>query len=74
MNTGTRYGMWSGEAAMAGHIVVDVGSLNSEPLRSAGTVHFPNPPNPGLLPPQELGSPKGTHGARRQLVRSRCSS
>jgi hypothetical protein len=28
-----------GEAAMAGHIVVDVGSLSPEPLRSAGAVH-----------------------------------
>ena len=56
---------------MAGHIVVDVGSFNPEPLRSAGAVHSRT--HRTRSSPPKSWFPKGTHGARRQLVRSRCS-
>ena len=59
---GARFGMQPGGAAMAGHIVVDVGSLNPEPLRSAGAVHSRTHRTQVFSPPR-AGFPLGN--ARR---------
>ena len=59
---------------MSGHFVVDMTKLTSAPLSGPPKRERRAFQNPAFSPPQKLGYPEATHGARSQLVRPRCSS
>jgi hypothetical protein len=59
-----------GELPMSGHFVADMAKLIFWPPKRERRAY----PTPAFSPPQKLGYPEATHGARSQLVRPRCTS